>query len=74
MSAPKIQTCPVCGVKIMTGVVGGDRVMFSAGPPGTRARLWARVCQYVEKAGCINPQGGAQAPAKADFYRPDAPQ
>lgn len=67
------QTCPVCGVKIMVGVVGGDRVMFSAGPPGTRARLWARVCQYVDKPGCINPDGGNQKPGKDDFYKPDVP-
>ncbi|MGF1461369.1 MAG: hypothetical protein ACFBSG_20375 [Leptolyngbyaceae cyanobacterium] len=68
------QTCPVCGVKIMVGVVGGDRVQFSAGPPGTRARLWARVCKYVDKPGCINPEGGAQNPGKDDYYRPDVPQ
>jgi len=74
MSQPKTQICPVCGVKIMTGVVGGDRVIFAAGPPGTRARLWARVCQYVSKPGCINPEGGTQQPGKDDFYKPDAPR
>lgn len=44
-----MQVCPACGVKI-----AGDTVLFSAGPPGTRARLWARVCQYNKKPGCIN--------------------
>lgn len=46
-------TCPVCGVKIIPAI-GGDRVIFSAGPPGTRQTLWAKVCRYTEKAGCIN--------------------
>ncbi|MBE7383091.1 MAG: hypothetical protein F6J95_016965 [Leptolyngbya sp. SIO1E4] len=73
MTQPRTQTCPVCGVKIMVGFVGGDRVLFSAGPPGTRARLWARVCQYVQKSGCINPEGGDQQPSQDDFFKPDAP-
>jgi hypothetical protein len=54
--------------------VGGDRVLFSAGPPGTRARLYARVCQYVQKAGCINSSGGNQPPQANDYYKPDAPR
>jgi hypothetical protein len=70
----KTQTCPVCGVKIMVGVVGGDRVLFAAGPPGTRARLWARVCQYVDKAGCINADGGSLQPSQDDFYKPEGPR
>lgn len=47
-----IEVCPVCGVKI----VAGNRVLFSAGPPGDRAKLWSRVCKYVKdkKKGCIN--------------------
>lgn len=47
------QVCPICGVKIVKAP-GGDRVLFSVGFPGTRARLWARVCQFVKKPGCIN--------------------
>lgn len=47
------QVCPVCNVKILK-LVGGDRVLFSAGPPGTREVLWQRVCQYTQKPGCIN--------------------
>ena len=74
MASQNPQVCPVCGVKILGGVVGGDRVLFSAGPPGTRARLWARVCRHVQKAGCINPQGGSQAPGADDFYKPEAPR
>ncbi|NEP15572.1 MAG: hypothetical protein F6J97_01570 [Leptolyngbya sp. SIO4C1] len=43
------ETCPVCGVTIL-----GDEVRFSSGSPGTRARLYARVCQYAQDRGCIN--------------------
>ncbi|WP_293090315.1 hypothetical protein [Okeania sp. SIO3B5] len=43
MSENQQEICPVCLVKI----VGGDRVLFSSGPPGTKAKLWARVCQYA---------------------------
>jgi hypothetical protein len=68
------QTCPVCGVKILVGVVGGDRVLFTAGPPGTREKLWARVCRYTQKAGCINQQEGLGSISKDDYYKPDAPQ
>ncbi|ASC73538.1 hypothetical protein XM38_045050 [Halomicronema hongdechloris C2206] len=68
-----IQTCPICGVKIMVGIVGGDRVLFSAGPPGTRSKLYARVCRYVDKPSCINRQAASQTPQPDDFYRHDQP-
>lgn len=42
--------CPACGVVI----TADDSVLFSHGKPGTRARLWARVCQYAKRPGCIN--------------------
>lgn len=48
-NAANAQTCPVCGVSIT-----GDEVQFSTGAPGTRARLYARVCQYTSNADCIN--------------------
>lgn len=48
------QQCPVCGVCI----ANKETVLFSYGKPGTRARLKARVCQFVKdeskKAQCIN--------------------
>lgn len=71
---PETKTCPVCGVKILTGIVGGDRVMFSAGPPGTRTKLYARVCRYVEKPGCINKTGGTHPPGPDDYYKADIPR
>ncbi|MGK7872468.1 MAG: hypothetical protein AB4426_03910 [Xenococcaceae cyanobacterium] len=45
-----LQTCPVCSVSITED----GQVNFSTGSPGTRARLYARVCQYTQKPGCIN--------------------
>lgn len=45
-----ISFCPICGVSITeTG-----QVNFTHGSPGTRARLYVRVCQYTDKPGCIN--------------------
>jgi hypothetical protein len=32
----------------------GSVVKFSSGPVGTRARLYARVCQYTTRPDCIN--------------------
>lgn len=43
------QTCPLCRVSITR-----DVVQFSNGSPGSRARLYARVCQYAKQRGCIN--------------------
>jgi len=63
----QIETCPVCGVKI----VGGDKVLFSSGSPGNRARLFARVCNYVQKPGCINQDQEAIGKISAnDYYKP----
>lgn len=57
MSEQTMQTCPVCSVKIIK-LIGGDRVLFSSGPPGTREVLWKKVCQYAQKPGCINKEQG----------------
>jgi len=69
MANPTSQTCPICGVQIIPGGVAGDRVIFSAGPQGTRAKLWARVCQYNKKAGCINEQGKTENISADDYYK-----
>ncbi|ACK68550.1 conserved hypothetical protein [Gloeothece citriformis PCC 7424] len=67
MSNPNIEVCPVCGVKIENG----DKVIFSVGNPGTRARLYARVCNYVQKSGCINQEQESLGVISAnDYYRP----
>ncbi len=49
-NSQNLQTCSVCGVSITED----GQVNFSNGSPGTRARLYARVCQYTQKPGCIN--------------------
>jgi hypothetical protein len=67
MTNPNVQTSPVCGVKIE----GGGKVIFSSGPVGTRARVWARVCNYVQKPACINQDIEAIGAVKEnDYYKP----
>lgn len=80
MADPTTQTCPICSVQIVPGGAGGDgnalptedRVIFSTGPTGTRAKLWARVCQYTKQSGCINKQGKDETISADDYYK-DAP-
>jgi hypothetical protein len=52
------QRCSLCQVEIQGTVGGGDLVHFSQGGPGTRAKLWARVCQFLksdeQRAQCLN--------------------
>lgn len=68
MSENQPEICPVCQVKI----VDGDQVIFSSGPPGTRAKLWARVCQYVHKHDCINQNPDSVGNVKPeDYYAPE---
>jgi hypothetical protein len=72
MSESGMQVCPVCGVKILK-VIGGDRVLFSVGPPGTRATLWARVCKYTSKPGCINrDQDAIGSVPPQDYYQSES--
>ena len=49
-NSQNLQICSVCGVSITED----GQVNFSNGKPGTRARLYARVCQYAQKPECIN--------------------
>ncbi|PZO11729.1 MAG: hypothetical protein DCF25_18880 [Leptolyngbya foveolarum] len=72
MADPTTQTCPICGVQIVPGGLGGDRVIFSSGPQGTRSKLWARVCQFNKQPGCINEQGKSETISSDDYYK-DAP-
>ncbi len=65
-----MQTCPVCKVKILPG----DKVLFSVGPPGTRSKLWARVCQFTNNRACINQDTDGIGEIKTtDYYKPDIP-
>lgn len=61
-----VEICPVCGVKI----IDGGNVAFSAGPPGTRARLFARVCQFAKNPACINQDEAAIGNLTSnDYYK-----
>lgn len=59
-------TCPRCNIQI-----ANETVLFSCGQPGTRARLYARVCSHAIAAGrgegCIN-RGFDGELNDADFY------
>ncbi|MDJ0703355.1 MAG: hypothetical protein QNJ46_08750 [Leptolyngbyaceae cyanobacterium MO_188.B28] len=46
----ELKVCPICKISITED----GQVKFSTGSPGTRARLYARVCQFARKPGCIN--------------------
>ncbi|MEM7759705.1 MAG: hypothetical protein AAGF83_22090 [Cyanobacteria bacterium P01_G01_bin.67] len=69
MSSENIEICPVCQVKIKND----SEVIFSAGKPGDRTKLWARVCQYVAERqdGCINQDSAKISVIKStDSYQP----
>ena len=72
------QRCSLCQVEI-EGVEGGaDRVHFSQGGPGTRAKLWARVCQFLrtpEQTGqCLNQDAELRGEVGVSDYYADAPE
>lgn len=70
MSDSNTQTCSVCGVKIQK-MIGGDRVVFAHGPAGTRAKLWARVCKFVDNSQCLNQDEKAiGVVTTTDYYKP----
>ncbi|MCP9849182.1 hypothetical protein [Cyanobium sp. Morenito 9A2] len=67
------QRCRLCQVEILGMVGGNDRVLFSQGAPATRAKLWARVCQFLkspEQCGqCLNQDPALRGDVQAsDFY------
>ncbi|MGC1306843.1 MAG: hypothetical protein WA885_06410 [Phormidesmis sp.] len=68
-SARLCQSCGLCGVKIDSG----NTVHFSFGKPGSRERLYARVCQHVSDRRCINSDADSLAPLTADdaYGQPD---
>ena len=53
--------CPVCNIRIV-----GEKVLFSHGGEGTKARLWARVCRHAVQEGCINDPGKGARSFSAD--------
>ncbi len=73
MSGQQEQVCPVCAVKIIPAAAG-DRVVFSSGPEGSRAKLWARVCQFVDQPACINRDRTSIGQVSAnDYFKAEPP-
>jgi len=72
------QRCSLCKVEIQGMVGGSDLVHFSMGAPGTRAKLWARVCQYLrspEQTGqCLNQDPALRGEVRSSDYYAEAPQ
>ncbi|BFM40557.1 hypothetical protein [Synechocystis sp. LKSZ1] len=60
----RVEVCPVCGVTIENGA----KVVFSAGPAGTRARLWARVCNFAKSPDCINQDEASIGDVQSNDY------
>lgn len=71
------QRCSLCKVEIQGMVGGNDLVHFSQGAPGSRAKLWARVCQYLrtpDQCGqCINQDASLRGQVRSSDYYAEAP-
>ncbi len=71
------QRCSLCQVEIQGMAGGADLVHFSQGAPGTRAKLWARVCQYLrsdeQKAQCMNLDAERRGTVQRSDYYAEAP-
>jgi hypothetical protein len=71
------ERCSLCQVEIQGMVGGKDLVHFSQGGPGTRAKLWARVCQYLRTpeqcAQCINQDLTLRGEVVMSDYYAEAP-
>lgn len=56
---------------------GNDLVHFSMGAPGSRAKLWARVCQYLRSpeqcCQCLNQDPTLRGEVTASDYYAEAP-
>ncbi|MFN9621597.1 MAG: hypothetical protein ACK587_01980 [Cyanobacteriota bacterium] len=69
--------CHLCTVEIQGMAGGGDLVHFSQGAPGTRAKLWARVCQYLRTpeqcSQCINQDQSLRGQVSGSDYYAEAP-
>ena len=71
------QRCSLCQVDIQAMAGGNDLVYFSHGGPGSRAKLWARVCQYLrsdeQKRQCLNQDPAVPGQVQASDYFAEAP-
>ena len=53
----------------LSGFNRGEVVKFSYGSPGTRSKLWARVCRFAQADDCINKFDPMTEEVKStDFY------
>ncbi|QEY33083.1 hypothetical protein EVJ50_13425 [Synechococcus sp. RSCCF101] len=72
------QRCSLCKVEIEALPGGREQVLFSQGEPGSRAKLWARVCQYLRTpeqcAQCINQDPGRRGAVQETDYYAEAPR
>jgi hypothetical protein len=65
--------CTLCQVEIQSLAGGQDLVHFSLGAPGTRSKLWARVCQYLrtpeQRGQCLNQDPSLRGEiSNSDYY------
>ncbi|MFM7676990.1 MAG: hypothetical protein ACKO5F_15730 [Synechococcus sp.] len=71
------QRCTLCQVEIQGMAGGRDLVFFSQGAPGSRAKLWARVCQYLKTpeqcSRCLNQVLALRGEVVASDYYAEAP-
>jgi hypothetical protein len=71
------QRCNLCKVEIQGMAGGNDLVHFSMGAPGSRAKLWARVCQYLRSPEqcrqCLNQDPILRGEVIASDYYAEAP-
>jgi len=71
------QRCQLCQVEIQGMAGGNDLVHFSMGAPGSRAKLWARVCQYLRSpeqcSQCLNQDSQLRGTVSASDYYAEAP-
>nr|YP_002048763.1 hypothetical protein PCC_0101 [Paulinella chromatophora]ACB42553.1 hypothetical protein PCC_0101 [Paulinella chromatophora] len=74
---PSNQHCKLCQVEIHCIDGNEDLVYFSTGTTGNRARLWARVCQYIKTEEqcnqCINQDVSSRGEVLETDYYSDAP-
>jgi hypothetical protein len=69
--------CNLCQVEIQGMVGGKDLVHFSQGAPANRAKLWARVCQFLRSddqiSRCINQDPSLRGDVKSSDYYAEPP-
>nr|AUG32249.1 hypothetical protein PLO_250 [Paulinella longichromatophora] len=71
------QRCEICKVEIEHTLDNQDLVHFSRGNTGGRAKLWARVCQYLRTDEqcdqCLNQDANLRGEVTETDYYADAP-